>query len=109
MSGGTYNLQIFSDDGNLNKLGESYISACQAWANDTPGPAPRPAPPGPAPKPPPSPAPPAPTPAPIAKCKVGDVVDCPGMSSHKCAGNQCCPDMTTCPSADEAFHGCASA
>merc|ERR1712232_269111 len=89
MSGGTHNLQIFNDDGTLNQLGESYISACQAWANGTPGPTPTPAPPGPEPKPTPTPtplppAPTPPTPAPTAKCKIGDIVDCPGLPSNKC-------------------------
>lgn len=35
MSGGTYNLRIFDDDGSLNEVGKSYISACQAWASGT--------------------------------------------------------------------------
>jgi hypothetical protein len=34
MAGGTYNLEIFKD-GALNQLGESYITACQAWASGT--------------------------------------------------------------------------
>merc|ERR1719502_2407648 len=85
MSGGTYNLRIFDDDGTLNQLGKSYISACQAWANGTPGPAP-----GPKPTPsPPSPKPAPPAPSPTAKCNVGDIVDCPGTQAQKCAGNQC--------------------
>jgi len=33
MSGGTYNLQIFEQDGSLNQIGESYLSACSAWAD----------------------------------------------------------------------------
>lgn len=115
MSGGTYNLQIFNDDGTLNKLGESYISSCQAWANGTPGPAPGPTPPGPTPVPPspptpappaPTPSPPAPTPTPTDKCHVGEVVGCPANPDHKCAGNQCCPDLSICPSAADTFHGC---
>lgn len=32
MDGGTYNLRLFNDDGSVNELGRSYISACQAWA-----------------------------------------------------------------------------
>jgi len=35
MAGGTYNLEIFNEDGTLNTVGESYISACQAWADGT--------------------------------------------------------------------------
>lgn len=35
MSGGTYNLRIFNDDGSLNEVGTTYITACQAWASDT--------------------------------------------------------------------------
>lgn len=33
MAGGTYNLQLFNDNGTLNDLGEQYISSCQAWAS----------------------------------------------------------------------------
>lgn len=33
MDGGTYNLRLFDDDGSLNNVGRSYISACQKWAN----------------------------------------------------------------------------
>lgn len=33
MAGGTYNLQIFNEDNSLNEVGESYITACQAWAS----------------------------------------------------------------------------
>lgn len=55
MSGATYNLQIFNDDGTLNQVGESYLSACKAWADGTPGPSPGLAPaPTPGPKPVPS-------------------------------------------------------
>jgi len=38
-------------------------------------------------------------------CKVGDPVQCPG-SSVGCAGNSCCPDGVTCPSADDRFMCC---
>merc|ERR1711957_120287 len=31
-------------------------------------------------------------------CKVGDHVKCPN-SDTSCAGDQCCPDRSTCPSA----------
>lgn len=30
--GGTYNLELFNDDGTLNNLGKSYMSSCEAWA-----------------------------------------------------------------------------
>jgi len=33
MAGGTYNLQMFNDNGTLNQLGEQYISSCQSWAS----------------------------------------------------------------------------
>jgi hypothetical protein len=32
-------------------------------------------------------------------------VSCPG-STVQCAGNQCCPDGITCPSAAEDFSSC---
>jgi hypothetical protein len=38
-------------------------------------------------------------------CKVGDSVTCPG-STAGCAGNSCCADGSTCPSADEEFSCC---
>ena len=47
---------------------------------------------------PPDPNPPTPT------CNVGEDVKCPG--GVWCAGNQCCPDGSICPSADNAFNGC---
>jgi len=105
MAGGTYNLQIFNKDGTLNEVGESYISACQAWAAGT---SPVPTPPGPAPAPSPAPAPkPAPAPTPSgASCSVGDHVQCPNDSTG-CAGNQCCPSGDTCPSADPSFASCS--
>jgi hypothetical protein len=97
MAGGTYNLRMFNDDGTLNQLGASYISACQAWASGAPlTPPPPPPPPGP-----PTPVPPSPK----ASCNVGDTVVCPASTAH-CAGNQCCPDGSTCPSASEDFQGC---
>lgn len=54
---------------------------------------------------PPSPSP-SPGPAPAPRCKVGDSVACPGASDVHCAGNQCCPDGSTCPSAASSFAGC---
>ena len=36
--------------------------------------------------------------------KIGDDVSCP--NGIKCAGNQCCPDGSICPSADNSFTGC---
>lgn len=110
MAGGTYNLRMFNDDGSLNQLGEQYIKSCQAWASGTPAPPSTPAPPVP-PTPPsptpntpaPSPAPPSPTPSPASgdRCAVGEAVLCPGTTSS-CAGDQCCPDGSTCPSASTA-------
>jgi len=32
---------------------------------------------------------------------------CPGTTTN-CAGNQCCPDGSACPSADDSFTGCAA-
>jgi hypothetical protein len=29
-------------------------------------------------------------------------------SQYRCAGNQCCGDLSTCPSADSSFQGCPS-
>jgi hypothetical protein len=40
-------------------------------------------------------------------CKVGDAVTCPGTTVG-CAGNACCPDGSTCPSAQEDFACCPS-
>merc|ERR1712113_848742 len=52
------------------------------------------------------PAPPTPSPAPT-HCNVGDAVQCPHLATWQmCAGNQCCPDGSTCPSADNSFKGC---
>lgn len=64
-----------------------------------------PAPPSPTPSPSPSPSPPAP-PSPQGPCSVGEGVSCPG-GSGMCAGNQCCMDGSTCPSADNDFTGCS--
>eukprot|EP00929_Paragymnodinium_shiwhaense_P093752 TRINITY_DN53_c0_g1_i8.p1 TRINITY_DN53_c0_g1~~TRINITY_DN53_c0_g1_i8.p1 ORF type:complete len:760 (-),score=142.06 TRINITY_DN53_c0_g1_i8:520-2799(-) len=41
-------------------------------------------------------------------CKVGDSVACPGTGVN-CAGNTCCPDGSTCPSAQEDFGCCPRA
>merc|ERR1711865_1277569 len=110
MAGGTYNLQKFNEDGSLNAVGESYITACEAWSSGSPMPSPVPGPspaPHPSPAPQPSPAPaPAPAPAPSGSCSVGDAVDCPGESNGRCAGNQCCKDGSACPSAESTFSGC---
>lgn len=111
MAGGTYNLQLFNGDGSVNPAGEAYIEACQAWANGAPMPGPVPVPPTPAPLPP-APVPPSPTPlpspVPATTCSVGDAVLCPGSTSIGCAGNQCCPDGSACPSAEASFTGCGS-
>jgi len=45
-----------------------------------------------------------PTP-PGSVCSVGDSVSCPD-SVLRCAGNQCCQDGSTCPSADSSFSEC---
>ncbi len=37
-------------------------------------------------------------------CKIGDSVRCP--SGEMCAGNQCCSDGTTCPSANNNYNAC---
>ncbi|CAK9015922.1 3(4)-beta-glucanase AFUA_2G14360 (Mixed-linked glucanase AFUA_2G14360) [Durusdinium trenchii] len=56
----------------------------------------------------PAPAPPATTAdtATTIACKVGDTVTCPN-STAECAGNQCCPNGDTCPSASSNFTGCS--
>lgn len=41
-------------------------------------------------------------------CSVGDPVPCPG-STNGCAGNSCCPDGSTCPSAHPEFACCPTA
>lgn len=113
MAGGTYNLRLFDDAGKVNALGESYLKKCQEWAGQSPPspvPTPTPTPPTPTPTPPPTPPPtptptPTPSPSPSASCKVGDAVQCPG-STNMCGGNQCCPDQSTCPSAENTFTGC---
>merc|ERR1712183_89295 len=111
MAGGTYNLQIFNGDGSLNAVGERYITACQAWADGGPMPTPVPTPP-PTPTPAPTPTPPGPPPAPVpppaGSCTVGEAVSCvtnpwSSASNEMCAGNQCCRDGSTCPSADPTF------
>jgi hypothetical protein len=120
MAGGTYNLRLFDSGGNVNALGQAYVKKCQEWAGAAPTPSPSPAPtptptptppPSPTPTPPPSPTPtpppsPTPTPPPAPTCQVGDPVLCPGTTSQYCGGNQCCPDLSTCPSADDSFTGC---
>jgi hypothetical protein len=57
----------------------------------------------PSPVPTPSPVPP---PTPSATCNVGDNVQCPGSGGAQCAGSQCCPDGSICPSAPVDFTGC---
>lgn len=52
-----------------------------------------------------SPTPPLTPSMPGGPCKVGDSVLCPG-TSMRCAGDQCCPDGSTCPSAESSFGGC---
>jgi len=81
----------------------------------SPPPTPTPEPPTPVPAPSPAPVPaplpvpvPVPVPSPIPACSVGDAVNCPG-AGVMCAGDQCCPDGSTCPSAHENFVGCQKA
>lgn len=38
------------------------------------------------------------------KCEIGDSVQC--LSGEMCAGNQCCADGSTCPSADNNYNLC---
>lgn len=99
MAGGTYNLRLFDDSGNVNDLGRAYVKKCQEWGSGLP-PSPSPAPTPPAPSPAPTPMPPPST------CNVGDIVPCPGNARSMCAGNQCCPDGSACPSAESTFSGC---
>jgi hypothetical protein len=33
-------------------------------------------------------------------------VSCPNSVNGMCGGNQCCPDGSTCPSAEHSFSGC---
>eukprot|EP00435_Cladocopium_sp_Y103_P071507 s17_g37.t1 len=40
----------------------------------------------------------------LGACSIGAAVSCPKGGS--CQGNQCCPDGSTCPSADASFKGC---
>merc|ERR1712072_341425 len=77
------------------------------WLCTLPAPTPGPTPgPTPAPTPRPTPAPtPAPTPSPGPMCKVGDPVHCPN-SEVICAGDECCPDGSTCPSAAQSYDLC---
>jgi len=93
MSGGTYNLRLFNDDGTLNQAGQSYISACQAWAS---GSAPSP------------PAPPSP-PSSWQPCSASSTVCCNPTSStpQYCPGSILCQACGSpaceCPSADGAI------
>lgn len=108
-AGGTYDLRLFDDNGNVNALGESYLKQCQAWASGGITPTPVPAPtPTPTPMPTPTPVPtPTPTPTPAAQCNVGDSVQC--LGGEFCAGMECCRDGSVCPSAPESFSGCPTA
>ena len=42
----------------------------------------------------------------VPPCSLGDSVPCP--TGEMCAGNQCCADGSTCPSAQNSFTGCSS-
>jgi len=76
---------------------------CTSGVPPPPTPPPPPSPPSP-PTPTPTPSPPAP-PSPQGPCDVDEGVLCPG-STGACAGNQCCMDGSTCPSAHSDFNGC---
>jgi len=41
----------------------------------------------------------------VSHCNIGDVIKCPS-SQVMCAGNQCCPDGSTCPSANNSYKLC---
>jgi hypothetical protein len=97
MSGGTYNLRLFNDDGTINEVGKSYISACQAWASATNvGPSPTPAPPSPAQ---PTPAPPTPS-GRNASCTAPENPKCNSLSGDCCPASDgtmldCCSSAST--------------
>lgn len=40
-------------------------------------------------------------------CEEGDEIECPASPGVMCAGNQCCPDGSACPSASNDFGGCS--
>jgi len=43
----------------------------------------------------------------VASCEVGVPVHCPlSAVAQLCSGNQCCPDGSTCPSAEHTFDAC---
>jgi len=96
MDGGTYNLRLFNDDGSINKVGEAYMEACEAWYMDVPMPSHAQTPPMP---------PPAQPTHSGGSCSVGDAVKCPGSHMY-CGGAQCCEDGSTCPSAHPSFQQC---
>lgn len=81
----------------------NYADYKVTFCGDGPPVPPSPTPTPPSPPSPPTPAPPAPKP-PI--CKPGQSVQCAAGGAAMCAGNSCCPDGSTCPSADEGFSGC---
>jgi len=95
----------------LNQLGSESSTqgdnaAFPVWycaGNSPPQPIPAPIP-APSPPPSPSPSPPAPSPPHSGSCAVNDFVACP--TSGNCGGNQCCPDGSACPSAENTFSGC---
>merc|ERR1719414_1067616 len=90
--------------GRFTPVGEHFVAQC---GSVVPGPAPTPTPPPPPTPTPAPPTPPSPTPPSPTHCKVGDPVHCPGFPATQiCGGNQCCPDGSTCPSADNTFKLC---
>lgn len=73
----------------------TFSGKCAALVASSPSPSPSPEPP----------SPPTPTPSPLPHCDVGEPVLCPNSHSL-CAGNQCCPDGSVCPSADDSWDQC---
>merc|ERR1712127_376921 len=43
----------------------------------------------------------------LSQCTVGDKVVCSGTEEAMCAGDECCPDGSTCPSASGEVAECA--
>lgn len=84
---------------NIRTKGVAFGGNCAAMTG-SPTPPPPPTPPSP-PSPSPSPSPPC-----SDHCWTGDDVACP--SGGRCAGNQCCPDGSACPSAEQTFGGCGA-
>jgi hypothetical protein len=78
--GGTYDLRLFDESGNLNTLGETYLAQCQAWAAEVIVP-----------------TLPAATPPVATPLSSPAAPGCPGGSLHAC--------LETCPSNPQACIG----